>query len=100
MNSNFPIAVSFVYGSDDWTRIVDRDYAKECIVANKHVDSQFFVVPDSDHNMHMDNPQALANTIINALLDLNLPVLTLKEQEIEFKEYIKNAEPGKELTLE
>ncbi len=37
------------------------------------------IVPDSDHNMHQDNPIALANTIINDLLKENLPVLTLLE---------------------
>jgi len=84
MNPDFPIAISFVYGSDDWTRVVDRDYAKECILANKHIDSSFHVVPDSDHNMHMDNPQALAHTIINVFLDKNLPILTLEEQTKKF----------------
>ena len=27
------------------------------------------IVPTSDHNMHMDNPLAFANIIINDLLD-------------------------------
>jgi len=32
------------------------------------------IVPYSDHNMHMDNPDALANLIINDVYDLNLEV--------------------------
>ena len=26
-NSDFPIAVSFAYGDNDWTRVVDEDFA-------------------------------------------------------------------------
>jgi len=46
--------------------------------------SRFHLVPDSDHNMHMDNPQAFANIVINDLLDLegaaSLPILSLEQQ--------------------
>jgi hypothetical protein len=37
------------------------------------------IVPDSDHNMHQDNPLALANIIINDLLKESLPVLNFKQ---------------------
>ena len=33
------------------------------------------IIPESDHNMHYDNPMALVNTIINDLLGDNLPIL-------------------------
>lgn len=85
LNPEFPIPLSFVYGDKDWTRVVDQDFAKECVAANKFKEnSHFFLCPDSDHNMHMDNPQALANILINNFMDLNLPVLTLAEQETDY----------------
>lgn len=78
---DFPIPVSFIYGSDDWTRVVDQDFGKEIVANNKQAGQcKFSLCPDSDHNMHMDNPQALANLILNTLLDMDLPVLTLEEQ--------------------
>ena len=36
--------------------------------------SKVHVIPTSDHNMHMDNPEALANTIINDIYNEALPV--------------------------
>jgi len=36
--------------------------------------SRVHIVPTSDHNMHMDNPQALANILINDVYDSDLPV--------------------------
>jgi len=77
----FPIPIAFAYGENDWTRVVDQDYAKVCVEANKFEDSKFFEVPNSDHNMHMDNPQALSHIIINFCLDKNLPVLNLTDQK-------------------
>ena len=32
------------------------------------------IIPTSDHNMHMDNPDALARSIINDIYDLKLPL--------------------------
>lgn len=32
------------------------------------------MVPTSDHNMHMDNPMAFANAIVNDIYELNLDV--------------------------
>mmetsp|Transcript_24695 Transcript_24695/g.38429 ORF Transcript_24695/g.38429 Transcript_24695/m.38429 type:complete len:139 (+) Transcript_24695:824-1240(+) len=87
-NPEFPIPISFVYGSNDWTRVVDTDFGKKIVETNRGKfgsQSNFLIVPDADHNMHMDNPQALANTVINDLLGFEgeekLPVLPLSEQE-------------------
>lgn len=33
-NPEFPIPVSFIYGDNDWTRVVDQDFCKVCIQAN------------------------------------------------------------------
>ena len=81
---NFPIPVSFFYGSRDWVRMIDKDFAQNCVAANQEKfpdSSKFIEIPDSDHNMHMDNPQALCNGIINELLGENLPIVGLDEQE-------------------
>jgi len=71
-NPQFPIPVSFAYGEQDWTRVVDDDFAKTHVVPVNPFkeESRFHIVPDSDHNMHMDNPNALAAIIINDLLNL------------------------------
>jgi len=83
-NPNFPIPVSFFYGSRDWVRNIDQDFAQNCVAANQEKfpdSSKFIEIPDSDHNMHMDNPQALCNAIINELLGGSLPVLAADEYE-------------------
>ena len=33
-NPDFPIPFSFIYGEKDWTRIVDKDCAKQCVEIN------------------------------------------------------------------
>ena len=43
------------------------------------------MIPDSDHNMHMDNPQGLVNSIFNEVFGDNLPVL----KHHEYSEYIQ-----------
>ena len=81
-NPDFPIPISFIYGENDWTRITDSDFGKKCVEVNciKHPgESKFHLVPNSGHNMHMDNPQALTNLILNDILGLELPVRTLDE---------------------
>ena len=48
---------------------------------------RFIIIPDSDHMIHNDNPQALSNCIINEFLSFNqknykyLPYLSNKECE-------------------
>ena len=58
--------------------------------ANNFEESKFFVVPNSDHNMHMDNPQALSHIMINFFLDLDLPILTLDEQKQHLTQLLIN----------
>ena len=41
----------------------------------KHLStSKVHIIPTSDHNMHMDNPKALAAAIINDIYGLRLPL--------------------------
>ena len=37
--------------------------------------SKVHIIPSSDHNMHIDNPDALACQIINDIYDAKLPIL-------------------------
>ena len=89
-NPAFPIAFSFIFGDRDWAaridggaapRLVQKStfYEQPCLLSGTK--SQYHLVPDSDHNMHMDNPLAFANLIINDLLNIGtpLPVLTVDE---------------------
>ena len=56
---NFPIPVSFLYGTLDWTVKVDGDAYKSIIAANKQPDQcKVYFIEDADHNLHMDNPKA------------------------------------------
>ena len=84
----FPIPISFIYGDHDWTRVVDQDYAKVCVEANQFKeDSKFHLVPDSDHNMHMDNPEELSSLIIDDLLgseESNSDLVSSSEREGAF----------------
>ena len=64
---DFPIPFSFFYGELDWTRIVDKDWAKKCVEVNNQIfpgQSSFYEIEASNHNMHMDNPKDLVNKII------------------------------------
>lgn len=82
-NPNFPIPLSFIYGENDWARIVDQDFAKNIVSINNNKfknQSHLRYVPDSDHNSHLDNPQALANLIINDIFNADLPVLSREAQ--------------------
>ena len=33
-NSEYQIPFSFIYGENDWTRVVDEDYGKNCVEAS------------------------------------------------------------------
>lgn len=58
-NPEFPVPLCFIYGENDWTRVVDKDIAKKCVDSNLWkwpTESMFYLVPDSDHYMMIDNP--------------------------------------------
>ena len=94
-SKDFPIPISFIYGDRDWTRGVDLDFGKTVISINKFDSCKFHLVKDSDHNMHMDNPEAFANIIINDLLDQQLPVdiEPVFGSQIDLQEQFNQAEP-------
>ena len=51
---------SFIYGDEDWVRLVDEDWSK-------NVSEKFYLVKSSGHNMHMENPEELAKIMIDCL---------------------------------
>lgn len=73
-SGSFPIPVSFIYGEADWVRLVEKEGPQEVVDANPNVGSKVYVLPNSDHNMHMDNPVAFTNCIINDIFGENLPL--------------------------
>ena len=87
-NKKFPIPVSFIMGQEDWVRYLDEDYGQTCVNAreiNKDTTlpnnqrGNYIFCPKSGHQMHMDNPIAFTNIIINELVNKELPVLIPSE---------------------
>ena len=73
-SGSFPIPVSFIYGDADWVKRVEKEGPQEVVDANPNVGSKLYVIPDSDHNLQMDNPLAFANCIINDILGEDLVI--------------------------
>lgn len=85
-DEDFSVPFSFVYGDVDWVKSIDRGASEELIALKKqHVGSDndnlytCIIVPDSDHNLHFDNPIATTNAILNIVLGKDLPIKTRKE---------------------
>ena len=56
--------------------------------------SKVHFVPTADHAMHMENPKALANTIINDIYDMKLEVLENPKMIKHFQDSgLMNAKP-------
>ena len=101
-DKDYPLPLSFIYGDHDWVQGIEGDIADEIMSVNQFYkeDSNEFglmlsrvhIVPTSDHNMHTDNPTALANTIINDIYDRKLPVLPNKATELLFEDKMRNEE--------
>ena len=72
---------SILYGDVDWLLSVDNGNSKRLLESKKtqfpdqENEYKLHIIPESNHNLHFDNPQALANAIINDLLGENLPIL-------------------------
>ena len=66
-NAEFPVPVSFVYGQHDWVRRVDEEAGRVVVEANSHPSSRLHFLQDSDHNMHMDNPEGLVRILVSEL---------------------------------
>ena len=87
-DKEYPLPISFIYGDHDWVQGIEGNIADKILSFNQFYDeecvefglkrSHVHIVPTSDHNMHTDNPSALANIIINDIYNLNLPILPNK----------------------
>lgn len=85
LNKDFPIPISFIYGDADWVQRFEEDIAWEIVKINKFCGqdspecglkiSKVHVIPTSDHNMHIDNPNAMAQTLINDIYNTKIEVL-------------------------
>jgi len=77
------LAISFIYGDDDWVKLsIEGDIPELICKTNKFESSKCYIVPTSDHNLHMDNPKALATCIINDVYGTDEPLL----ENLMFKE--------------
>jgi pimeloyl-ACP methyl ester carboxylesterase len=56
-----------MYGDKDWVKNIDQDSPHKVIEANKvsHGDkSAYYLISNSGHNLHTDNPIELVDNII------------------------------------
>ena len=84
-SSSFPISVSYSFGDVDWMRRLEGDAPQKVIDINPHRASKLHILPDSDHNMHMDNPEACANIIINDLLGEHMDITPRIGPQIDYQ---------------
>ena len=80
-SEKFQLPISFVYGDNDWVHVLEGDISETILKSNQFtsdyngvLSSRIHFVPGSDHAMHMENPEALANTLINDVYDLGLQI--------------------------
>ena len=78
-SEKFSLPISFIYGDNDWVYVLEGDVSETILKKNKFtsskngvLSSRIHFIPTSDHAMHMENPEALANTLINDIYDLGL----------------------------
>lgn len=84
LSKEFPIPISIMYGESDWVRGLESEAPIQICEANKFAAtseneeglmvSKYHLIPTSDHNLHFDNPIGLANSIINDVYNLKLPI--------------------------
>ncbi len=80
MSDDLTFQTSFIMGEEDWVRVVDDDYGNVICKNQKKYDDEklngkYMMCPTASHQMHMYNPKAFANLVINDLLGTNFPIL-------------------------
>ena len=92
LNPNFDLPFSFIYGDYDWVMNMDEGFSK--LVVQKRQDPtkyKYITVPDSNHNLMMDNPLGLSNAILNEALGIDrFPIkypidYTDEERDVDLK---------------
>ncbi len=60
-----PVPVSIIFGDSDWM----HQYGSERIIKNNPYPehSHFYMLKNSDHHLHFDNPQDLCNILLEDL---------------------------------
>lgn len=58
-SEDFPIPISFFYGSRDWVRANEDDGEPAMMIVdvNKFKSSTYHIIDNADHNIHHDNPE-------------------------------------------
>jgi len=75
LNKDFPVPISFIYGDDDWVvKEVDGNLAYDVCKINKDESCKVYTLPDSGHQLFLDNPISFCNIVKNDILGTNLPV--------------------------
>ena len=63
------VPITFIYGDEDWVKIGVDGYAPEKLLRDKRDPcNRIHILPDCGHTLHMDNPYALANCLLNELV--------------------------------
>jgi hypothetical protein len=84
----FPVPISIVLGEHDWVVKQLKDTGENMVMLSKMThdnQARCWVCPDAGHNMHLDNPHALANILLHEIMgdkycrENRLPILTAKE---------------------
>ena len=80
MSDDLTFQTSFIMGEEDWVRVVDDDYGNVICKNQKKYDDEklngkYMMCTTASHQMHMYNPKAFANLVINDLLGTNFPIL-------------------------
>jgi hypothetical protein len=70
----------------DWVRVIDEDFGEIVVknqkkLSNEKLNGHYIICPNSSHQMHMHNPTALTNLLINDLIGTDLPILQLDKLE-------------------
>ena len=67
-SSTFPIGVSFIYGDADPLRGLEEDGPQKVVDINPNPGCKVHICPETEHNMHQENPKALVNIMLKDLL--------------------------------
>ena len=67
---DYPVPFSIIHGDQDWVGDIDSGASEQIVGINREKfgnESNYYIQPDSGHNLHIDNTHAHVNIIINDL---------------------------------
>ena len=80
-SEEFKIPFSLFYGEFDWMKALNNGLSEKIIRDKNSSEYQYHIIPQSNHNMFSENPDALSCSIINDIFDLRMAVLSSAEYE-------------------